>query len=279
MGEKDHKGEIDYKNAHKPGCVVRCYEPYEEGNTCSYRWQALKKAREKRLRRIYDSHPNPECHIDAIITKSTTGLGWGYLIEATVESLKKKGLVIDIGKRKSKKGKINLQTKGFVTSFSPYPNRAHHVLPDNCLDKAIKDAVQSAKNSSGAYMTIRVLLMEQKYNLNDKNNMLFLPYTWPPACQIGLPTHRDDHKGYSKKVQTETNNAISRNYNPDDDDHPGPGDIGNMIVALKNVSKTYLSDIISKKKRDKIKSLCDSFKKRDTHKAKANKLSLHNLYK
>src|SRR6267142_2343915 len=45
-----HEGLGEKSKLHKPGCVTRHIPTYDEGNTCSHRWQAARKAlAEKRV--------------------------------------------------------------------------------------------------------------------------------------------------------------------------------------------------------------------------------------
>lgn len=89
----------------------------------------------------------------------------------------------------------------FVRAYDPYWHEAHHIVPNSTLGEAIADVGQGAFT-----IVIRRGLSEEKYNLNDKKNMVMLPMDMPVSKAIGLPRHRQtaaarSHKGYSRLVK------------------------------------------------------------------------------
>jgi hypothetical protein len=88
----------------------------------------------------------------------------------------------------------------FMRAYEPYWHEAHHIVPNSTLAGAI------ANVGEGAYtIVIRCGLAGEKYNLNDKKNMVMLPMDRPVSAAMRLPRHRQtaairSHGGYSKHV-------------------------------------------------------------------------------
>ncbi len=93
----------------------------------------------------------------------------------------------------------------------PYYHQAHHIVPNRVLEGCI---YQAAKESASftLYKLIRMGLLEAKYNLNHKDNMIILPMGKFVAKRLKLPRHLNAgaraHDDYSKKVKNEVQKVI-----------------------------------------------------------------------
>jgi hypothetical protein len=96
---KRHESVATYDNG---ACVIKHQFPYTEKDSCSYRWQGIKKAEEQPGRSAYDAHRAPECHL----------------------------------------GKRPLGVKNFTTGWAPYGNQVHHVLNQSSLHKGINGVAE-----------------------------------------------------------------------------------------------------------------------------------------
>jgi len=143
-------------------CLTGHLSKYTSGNSCSYRWQGIKKAQENPA--PYNAHGKAYAHLN--------GAGFPNMAAQGV--------------------------KNFETGFMPYANQVHHVLPNSVL----KNGVDTATNGDAAlFEMIGQGLLVEKYNINHKDNMLILPSRWRDAVQVGLPTHCGDHPTYSATVK------------------------------------------------------------------------------
>jgi len=184
--------------SYENGACLGPHRSYWKANdSCSYRWQGVKKAEENPG--PYNSHPNKKYHLG--------GTGWGWPAESSVKS-GRAGDVIFKGEIKTfgKRVKQKVQARNFTNGFAPYGNQVHHILPTatlrNCIDATTKSNVDQVKNICDG-------LLKEKYNLNFKKNMLILPTTWRHACKIGLPVHLGDHPNYSDEIKTKVMRALS----------------------------------------------------------------------
>ena len=236
------------------GCISRhgSGATYNENNRCSYRWQAYKQAEKDKV--IYDGHPD---HVD-YKKFPVGGKGTTFYMQNTINNISKGGGFTNLtgksniseitkGKRKGQqKETFEVEVKNFQTGSVPYPNNAHHVLPNGALRQAITEAVKLVLGEPNEEVewAIKVKLIEKKYNLNDQSNMIILALTGPKACLIGLPAHlktkkHRDHNIYSKDLQTLATRRIKNNYKQDKKKHPTDDEIGKMKDALVKLSEFF----------------------------------------
>ncbi len=96
----------------------------------------------------------------------------------------------------------------FRTAFAPWPNNAHHLIPDAQLMNGIFDL---AADLPTIQETIVQGLLKSPYNLHHWKNMMILPLDPKHGCALGLPTHPqgDTHPAYNIEVRTGVDEALS----------------------------------------------------------------------
>jgi hypothetical protein len=129
------------------------------------------------------------------------------------------------------KGKWNVEDANFKRRCAvPYLHQAHHLIPNGILNGCILDVATQAKSYS-LYKLIRSGLLEAKYNLNHKLNMMILPMKRKHGITLKLPTHlrpsAREHDKYSKLVETKVKQVIedfakALNEGQDDKKHEAP---------------------------------------------------------
>lgn len=204
-------------------CLTGHETPYKY-NSCSYRWQGLVQARAHKS--IYNRPDiDKSCHIggktqwDSQVIKYLKKLDQaGPNGEKSVwKTSVKSGLItnrVDLTdpitftppdtkryKEIEEVRRANLTFLNFTRADIPYANQVHHVLPNS----ALKRAISSLK---GIEDVVAKDLMEAKYNINYKINMLILPSADKPSMALGLPKHLGDHPGYTGRIQGEVNRAF-----------------------------------------------------------------------
>jgi hypothetical protein len=178
-------------------CLTGHHSHWEPRNSCSYRWQGLKKA--ESIKSVYNSHEKKSAHL------GKSGFGW-----ARAESVDagKAGKVLRKFETEMKKDKLKtkIEAQNFTNGFAPYSNQVHHVLPNsvlrNGIDKTVNGDADLVKDICDGLLT-------EKYNINYQDNMIILPVDWEDACQIGLPTHNGDHPTYRAEIQTAVLEALA----------------------------------------------------------------------
>ncbi|HEU4618865.1 MAG TPA: AHH domain-containing protein [Gammaproteobacteria bacterium] len=193
MSEDQHESDVADKVPHHPdgGCLNRHVgdPPCDSvDNPCSHRWQAYEKM--KATKSLYN-WPKYKSLTDAGVRRRTARLraGSGDMFPKYYRTY------LD----PPAKGDWNVKGKNFfVKCYDPYWHEAHHVVPNSTLRGAIADLGDCA-------IAVRRGLAKEKYNLNDKKNMIMLPMDKPVSMALELPRHRKtatvrSHKGYSNMV-------------------------------------------------------------------------------
>lgn len=202
MASRDeHKSYMREHEAHTrtSGCLIICITQYQEGHPHSHRWQAAEKARaETRI-------PYGDCESPMVITigRSLEGL------------LTDQALDGDVWKEKGKtKGKL----KPFFRHFAPFPHNAHHIIPISTMKECLEDIYAMAGENSDDMRNIVVigLLRDEKYNINERVNMVILPLRRIHSKKLGLPRHfhgkQKDHPDYRELANTWLLTAIPNKY-------------------------------------------------------------------
>jgi len=183
------------KKKHKPGCVTRHIGTYTEGNTCSHRWQAAKRARAEK--RINYTDANRVSENRWVATEKGIAKAKSYLSLGKIKSL---GPAQD--------GHLRMNFEPFATFWWPWKNNAHHIIPRSTLANVLDLASQQAAPEEATMLDRAVDgLLDEKYNLNDEVNMIVLPIEESQAEAMSLPRHLEgsgagtrDHPDYSKMV-------------------------------------------------------------------------------
>lgn len=162
---------------------------YLKENSCNYRWQAFKHALEDKYLYnypVYDSLCQIKSHI-----KTRIFLGFIRYAKPPVKY----------------EWDITKNGENFRTSCNtPYWHEAHHIVTHGELHDSINSVGEGSESPIYRHV-IRKGLLEEKYNLNHKSNMIILPMDKRIAEAIGLPRHRRtprirSHRAYSKIVRS-----------------------------------------------------------------------------
>lgn len=196
---------------HPDGCLNRHVSTYNEGNTCSHRWQAFEKAIKSGRYRWPAGERGPRKGADWSISRT----GANY-------------------KEKASK---------------PIGHEAHHIVPNSELRNAIGDLGTEDPEAFIVVLLVRMGLLDEKYNLNDKLNMVILPLRARHAKVLGLPRHRETgkwhHGAYSRHVRTKLDKIFApmkvKVLNHDSD----PPDYSACRARIEKISTDLYADILS----------------------------------
>lgn len=226
--QSEHLSEVEHGrhvNASAPGqgaCLfVRCKEgdprKYIEGNTCNYRWQAYLNT-EARLKdrfnwpsykdffeELYDHPTRREKKTGSGATESLVNLyeislanvvpvgGRGgkstpsYMRSASRMSKAQFMQAVENDKPWDFHKVYNNGVETFKKNASiPYPFNSHHLIPNETFNECLDDA---AKTDETLYQTIRTSLLEAKYNVHYKDNLVILPMLRRAAKAVSMPLH------------------------------------------------------------------------------------------
>jgi hypothetical protein len=101
-----------------------------------------------------------------------------------------------------------------TSSYLPYWHQSHHIVPNGVLNGTISKASDNVGGPAGYYLeqAIRTGLLEAKYNLNHKDNMVILPLDGEVSKAIQLPRHlamrKRNHPAYSDLVEKNVQKII-----------------------------------------------------------------------
>lgn len=229
--------------AHKPGCVTRHIGTYIEGNTCSHRWQAAKRARaETRI-----DYVKPRSRLKLRARATAANLAW----LATYRAMGKL-----FGATKRAKGMIEASLKSFATVWWPWPNNAHHIIPRSVLANTLAEISKSAGDREPRMFHVMIeSLLKEKYNLNDMHNMIMLPIDEQDGADMNLPAHLEggkfDHPAYSKKVKSTTKATLRSKYTElakaiKNRKHNAKDKVPAVRALLEDISNTTYDAIITK---------------------------------
>ena len=197
----EHKKTGSFENGQ---CLSPHQFPFEERNSCSYRWQGIKKGKENK--HIYHAHrgfggrPAKEYRFGEYNNVSYSSVSSAGKTIGNV--LRRFKTTSDDGEEKSM---VEIKAQNFTNGKLPYPNQVHHVLP--CAE--LRDGLDSVVNDARMIEHVCNSLLKEKYNLNHHLNMLILPKTPGHAKEIGLPMHPNNHSGYSDQLGSMIKNALA----------------------------------------------------------------------
>lgn len=208
MSETQHQVDVDDKLPHIQtgrstggACLNRHIgdKPYEgSGNSCSHRWQAYLQMQGDSGLYNWPKYKSLSKQASRITTAAETVAGAKFP-DWYVYSLKQ-----------PEEGDWDVDGNNFWTEcYVPYWHEAHHIVPNSTLREAI------ASVGSKLVVTVRRGLLQEKYNLNQKKNMVMLPMDKAVANAIGLPRHRvtascRSHSTYSNHVKTQLNKMMQK---------------------------------------------------------------------
>jgi hypothetical protein len=198
--------------------------------SCNYRWQAYKRAAGPDKGLYNYPRYKSACDGAAFFTQSR------------------------VGKKKANPspGDWNV-TGGSADNFQtactvPYWHEAHHIVPHGELRDSIA-AVGPGSQAAIYIAVIRLGLLEEKYNLNHKTNMIILPMDKRVAVAIKLPRHRHtpghrSHKAYSKYIRGKLN-EIFKAIRQDESAHKKKPPYKACKSQIVNISSTTRPEIIA----------------------------------
>jgi hypothetical protein len=195
------------------------YEDFKKKVSCNYRYQAYEQADShagiKSRLHGYEkrTEPVPTSAYKSKKRKMTPAWYTATLDAPDPDNLDwhlggpkgpKKRSSFSRGTRKVKKG------HNFTNAQWPYWNNAHHLIPKGTLKSTILEQPSEVAN------LIQQALLEAKYNVNHKVNMLLMPQDKEVAALLGLPRHIQlkeddepdleamctDHPVYNEMVKT-----------------------------------------------------------------------------
>lgn len=135
-----------------------------------------------------------------------------------------------------------VKRKNFQVGYIPYKNRAHHVVPVEVF-YAEKWTAQHLK-----------IVLQSKYNINNPENILYLPECHGKTylCDYhNLPDHSKGHGKYNQRVLDECESIFDLvDKAIDEKDCEKKKDLRKQIYdQLKQIEKTNLSSLITRGKR------------------------------
>lgn len=191
---------------HRPGCLSGHESRYIEGDTCSYRWYAARRARaDQRIHYIGTDE------IARTWKKRTAKR------KTQLEEWVRHGKIMDlsIGKRR-----LSFKHESFTTGWWPWDNHVHHIIPRSSLIQLLKEIADNAEPRHQRAFNVMVNgLLSEPYNLNDEPNVMVLPIRDVDAIAMGLPRHllgtgrrTADHPDYSNAVKRELGKRVRPRY-------------------------------------------------------------------
>ncbi len=191
-GKKKHVIYERNKDAHNQvggyeggSCCIGHESNYVPNNSCSYRWQGVKRATGDDKDEYGDLTPGIRARPpDVAQQMKDAGLLVGFSGGVQIHQTEGHKYQDVIG-------------KPFLTGFSPWSNQVHHLLPNATLRQAIEATASGYLQVEDAM--VRGLL-KHKYNINLWKNMMILPTEDKVGCAISLPSHLGSHGDYSDQV-------------------------------------------------------------------------------
>ncbi|AZZ93179.1 hypothetical protein EUZ85_21620 [Hahella sp. KA22] len=225
-------------------CLARHEQSYKKNNSCSYRWQGVEKAKTKPGCDAYNAHPNTKYHI--------TGRGTGPVATSNLSNYTSDGSGYDgvAGESfTSKKGDAFtlVQVNNFTTGFAPYGNQVHHIVNISSVRNGIEEI---AKDLPDLRTLIVNGLLDEKYNINHKDNSLILPTQRGASAKTGLPSHYGSHPKYSKGILKHVLKAlkpyksIANQMKKKKKEHDAPNPV-ELKEKLEKASNTIYQEIIA----------------------------------
>ena len=100
------------------------------------------------------------------------------------------------------------------SASTPFPHEAHHVVAAAELKNAMINASKGVEPENSILQMMRGGLLKEKYNVNDRVNMLILPMDVEATKRLGLPLHRKtvdhrNHTAYSTFIESKLQEAFS----------------------------------------------------------------------
>lgn len=214
MGKKEnHKFDKDLGKHHKePNSTENgaCLNEHGEGrntNSCGHQWQAVKKAEEHLDLYNYPAYQSL-CGEGHYVTPWQRSNRTWYMANRKRPQLLSDGTGSwDLGKAVYTKADGQV-VSNYDTSTLPFWHNAHHIIPNSTLNNELNSIPDNLKS------LVRGGLLDAKYNLNHKINMVILPMSKDVAAALGLPRHLTGNEPVKKRTPKRKERA------PKVTDHP-----------------------------------------------------------
>src|ERR1043165_1487235 len=190
-------------------CLTGHEGRYKKDKSCSYRWQAHRISIDERTK-VYNgivmakddktykratirNIANKGIQTSAYKTKKGKLHPAAYVshlappgpgdwdLEGPTKTLKRKTI--------SKRSESIPKKANFTKDRWPYWHNAHHLIPKSLLNDTIDEVGKNADHNPEASSIIRKCLLEAKYNVNFKINMIILPQDREVGRILRLPRH------------------------------------------------------------------------------------------
>ena len=122
-----------------------------------------------------------------------------------------------------------------AVSGSPYPNQGHHLLP--CEVFVVRSPDEDKRNNGAFGETELEVLRHLKYDINNGNNVIFLPMIGKHHDVHQLPSHCGSHPKYTTQVakdMEEVNEKLKSSLRKPCEKWKPPVSIVNELVKLEN---------------------------------------------
>lgn len=245
MAKKNHQATVEsVKEAHKKvgamrggACLARHISKYDESNSCSHRWQAYKSASQHKGLYDWDKYAGVKSTKGKVRTDRKNGFPWWYRDKLNAPEPHD----WDVGRGS------NFKEKCYV----PYWHNGHHLIPNGVLKESITAVGTDTPSPAKVRLNVKQGLLEAKYNLNYKVNMIVLPMDRAVGKALGMPVHlkaifERSHGEYSKNVQMNVKQfflAVRAALAPPCEEKPKP-DYGYLKTQLESYS-AHLFDAVS----------------------------------
>jgi hypothetical protein len=212
--EKHHRT----SNTEGGACLNR-HIPDVTRSSCSHRWQARERAADEDAEwynwDAYRELVGPgHFKIDIRpVPKKKSGILVFFPMGYTESFDVVNGRLVYL-KKKPQERDWDVEGDNFMTYCTvPYWHQAHHIIPNSKLNGCILDVSKNSK-SFRLYKLIRIGLLDAKYNINHKTNMIILPMDKEVSIALKLPRHlragSRSHKHYSAKIEKKVKRVIRR---------------------------------------------------------------------
>ena len=192
------------------------------GSDCKARWGRSSDYRKKTIQGIKEKSERKDVYDNEDVLK------------ATLSNVKPRAEISATGQIKhiasgSKAHIARYKLDKFIDGHSPYPNHAHHMIPANAFINRFNSEQKE-------------ILWQIEYDVNNGNNLIYLPSTAEATKYHYLPVHTtsDFHAPYSKeikesatKIRDKVNKMIDQ-VKPCETQDP-PADLVKELVNYENM--------------------------------------------
>lgn len=192
-------------------CLTRHVSAYKEDNSCSHRWQGFRAAKEDAATYDWPAYESLAEHPyrNEIRTVRQRGQVGRFKVPPQEGAWDLDATTNYYGNQVP-----NFRSRADI----PYYHNAHHVIPNSVLNGAMYDA---AASDMRVFALARKALLDAKYNLNHKGNMVLLPMSKYVAAALHLPRHiagvetepgqvpeHVNHSAYNAKIRAKVKDVI-----------------------------------------------------------------------